>query len=117
MAYEITSDIGKAILSDVMCSVSASTLRKNHLVGTVSRRITVRGSSGQLIYEVAWMHSQYGTSNMVHSHIVNGIENYSRLQSSIEQSGPTTRRRGETSNRVMDPYANSTSIALMLETS
>ena len=60
---------------------------------------------------------QYGTSEMAHSHIVNGIETYNRLQSLSEQSGVTTRRRSEMLNRVLDPYRNSNAIATMLEAS
>jgi len=117
VAYDISSDVGKSISSNFRCTVSSSTLRRNHLLGTVTRRMTARGGAGQLVYQVAWRNSQYGTSEMVHPLIHDGIENYNRLQLLIDQSGPATRRRSEMSNRVLDPYANSSAIALMVQNS
>jgi len=58
VAFDVTSDVGKEIVSQLRCTVSRSTLTSNHLIGTVTRRAPQRGSAGQLVYEISWNHSQ-----------------------------------------------------------
>ena len=74
VAYDINSELGKQIIAQFSCTVSRSTLVHNHVVGTVSRK--GKQKSGQLIYEVAWNQSQFGVTEMSHSNIFIGIENY-----------------------------------------
>jgi len=69
VAFDLASEVGKEIASQLKCTVSRSSLQSNHLVGTVTRRGTQKDANGQLIYEVAWNNSQYGVTQMSHSHV------------------------------------------------
>ena len=110
VAYEITSELGQQIQAQFSCSVSRTTLMNNHIVGTVSCK--GKQKSGQVIYEVAWNQSQFGVTQMSHSHIFIGIENYNHLESQ-QRSGnhrrattgaSNTRASCGTNTRAKDPY-------------
>ena len=113
VAYDISSDLGRDIQSQFNCSVSRTTLLNNHVVGTVSRR--GKQKSGQVIYEVAWNHSQYGVTQMSHSHIYTGIENYTRLQSQTSRENAKRTSSGSHASRVKDPYDDPGVDALLLK--
>ena len=66
VSYDIDSDIGKKICSQLNCTISSSFLRENSIVGTVLRKVSSRIASGQVIYEVSWNNSAYGTRRCFH---------------------------------------------------
>ena len=113
VAFEMSSDIGELIRSQLKCSTSSTTLRRNHILGTVCRKVSGRG--GHVIYEVAWNHSQFGVTQMSYSHVCVGIESMVRLQglsrsrsrANADSSDMDTAAKGTEpshSQRLRDPY-------------
>ena len=58
VCFDVTTDVGKSIVSQLQCSVTASSFRNNTIVGTVARKVSNRVTSGSVIYEVAWNNSE-----------------------------------------------------------
>jgi len=101
VSFDVSSDIGGRIVSQLRCSLSPSTLRNNSIVGTVSRKVSNKVSSGQLFYEVCWNNSEYGSMQMSHSHICLGMSNYIQLEHEKQQKKVPKGRP-----RRSDPYNN-----------
>jgi hypothetical protein len=113
VAFDLASEVGKEIASQLKCTVSRSSLQSNHLVGTVTRRGTQKGGNGQLIYEVAWNSSQYGVTQMSHSHVYGGIEAYNKLEvQRMSLVGATNSSHA----RLQDPY-NDAGVNVMIQRS
>ena len=73
VCFDVSSDVGKSIISQLRCSVTASSFRSNTIVGTVVIKVSNRVTSGSIIYEVAWNNSEFGTTEMTHSNICLGM--------------------------------------------
>ena len=54
----------RRFFSQLNCTISFSSLRENCIVVTVTRKLSSRIASGQVIYEVAWNNSAYSTMQM-----------------------------------------------------
>ena len=101
VSFDVSSDIGRRIVSQLSCTLSPSTLRNNSIVGTVSRKVSNKVTSGQVFYEVCWNNSEYGVMQMSHSHICLGMSNYIQLK--VETQQPKVPR---CRNPRSDPYNN-----------
>ena len=115
VCYDIESEIGKEIRSQLNCMISSSSLRDNCIVGTVTRKLSNRIASGQVIYEVSWNNSAFGTMHMSHSSITSGIENYLYLEHQAQQSQLSQQIESfrDRRSRRLDPYNHQDILAII----
>jgi hypothetical protein len=106
VSFDVSTEVGKSIVSQLRCSVASSSLRDNSIVGTVSRKVSNRVSSGNIIYEVAWNNSEFGTTEMSHSNVCLGMSNYMQLQhnSHVPRSAQRLQKPVQRGTPRSDPY-------------
>jgi len=91
VAFDINTELEKAIKNSFKVSFSSSSLTGSYLIGDVSRRSTTKTKAGQVAYDVCWRWSSYGVTPMSHSYISEGISAYAAL--TIDSSEKTASQK------------------------